>query len=194
MSEADATRAKWDRIYREMPDILAEPAQVLAENAHLLPVSGRALDLASGLGGNALFLARRGFKTHAWDISLVAIGRLQTLAQELGLDIEAQVRDVEKIEFPREFFDVVVVSRFLARSLAEPITDSLKRGGLLFCQTYVRDRVSTSGPSNPTYLLAEGELLSLFQHLRVVVYREEGRLGDLSRGFRDEAFFIGQKR
>jgi tellurite methyltransferase len=194
MSEKDSTRSKWDRIYREMQEGSAEPAHVLAENAHLLPVAGRALDLACGLGGNALFLADHGFETHAWDISEVAIGRLRARAQELGLEIDAQVRDVERVGFPEGFFDVVVVSRFLARVLAEPIIATLRRGGLLFYQTYLRDRVSNSGPGNPDYLLAEGELLSLFRPLRVLVYREEGRLGDMSRGHRDEAFFLGQKQ
>lgn len=194
MSEADCTRLKWDGIYREMPEVSVEPAHVLSENAHLLPASGRALDLACGRGGNALFLAQRGFKTDAWDISQVAITRLKTRAKELGLDIEALVCDVENVEFPRESFDAVVVSRFLARSLAEPIAATLKRGGLLFYQTYTRERVSSSGPSNPAFLLAEGELLALFRQLRVVVYREEGRLGDLSQGLRNEAFFVGQKR
>lgn len=190
---ADASRAKWDEIYRKMSDGSSEPACILAENAHLLPTSGTALDLACGLGGNALFLAQRGFKTVAWDISEVAVGRLRALAECLGLAIEAEVRDVESTEFPREFFDVVVVSRFLARNLVGPIANSLKRGGLLFYQTYVRDKVSPAGPSNPAYLLAENELLSLFRGLRVVVYREEGRLGDLSLGHRDEAFLVGEK-
>jgi 2-polyprenyl-3-methyl-5-hydroxy-6-metoxy-1,4-benzoquinol methylase len=47
---------------------------VLAENEHLLPPGGgRALDLACGLGGNAVFLARRGFEVDAVDISEVGI-------------------------------------------------------------------------------------------------------------------------
>jgi SAM-dependent methyltransferase len=190
---AEESLAKWDGIYRQLPDVPPEPACILVENAHLLPAGGVALDLACGLGGNALFLAQRGFKSLAWDISQVAIDRLRVLAGRLGLAVEAEVRDVERSEFPREFFDVVVVSRFLARNLAGVIANSLKRGGLLYYQTYVRDKVSPSGPSNPAYLLAENELLSLFRELRPVVYREEGRRGDLSLGRRDEAFFIGQK-
>lgn len=193
MSAADAMRAKWDRIYRETPAVLPEPALVLAENAHLLPVSGVALDLACGLGGNALFLARSGLRTLAWDLSPVAAARLAALAGSLGLMVEVEARDAETAAFTREAFDVVVVSRFLARQLAEPIMGSLRRGGLLFYQTYVREKLSPSGPSNPDYLLAQNELLALFRGLRVVLYREEGRLGDISRGRRDEAFFIGQK-
>ena len=219
---ADAVREKWDRIYAqsaggadsvgaspvgaaprgESEDPIAAgfldsepaPAEVLSENAHLLPSTGKALDLACGLGGNALFLARRGFSVSAWDISSVAIDALSARALGLGLNLAAQARDVESEPFPRQAFNVVVVSRFLARPLARPIFDSLKPGGLLFYQTYIRDKPNPQGPGNPDYLLAENELLTLFKGMRVLAYREEGRVGDLSLGRREEAYFVGQKR
>ena len=191
---AEDARAKWDRIYSGAREAEPEPAVVLEESAHLLPSKGDALDLACGLGGNALFLARRGLTVSAWDISKVAVGRLASLAEKSGLPLEAEVRDVEAEPFPREAFDVVVVSRFLARPLAKAIIGSLKPGGLLFYQTYVREKLTSTGPSNPDYLLEENELLTLFSGLRVLVYREEGRFGDLSAGSRDEAFFVGCKR
>jgi SAM-dependent methyltransferase len=184
---------KWDRIYAGMTDVEAEPCWALRENDHLLPKAGDALDLACGLGGNALFLARHGLAVSAWDISSVAVKALSAKAAQQGLAVRAQVRDVETEAFPLAAFDVVVVSRFLTRSLARPIIDSLKPGGLLFYQTFVRDKPGANGPSNPAYLLAENELLMLFQALRVVVYREEGRIGDTGAGWRDEACFIGQK-
>jgi SAM-dependent methyltransferase len=191
---AESLREKWDRFYSSSPSHELEPATVLAEYGHLLPNSGLALDLACGLGGNALFLARRGLRVTAWDISPVAIDRLEALAGRSALTIEADVRDVDLAPFPHEQFDVIVVSRFLIRSLAGAIVDSLKPGGLLFYQTFVREKLSPAGPSNPDYLLAENELLGLFGGLRVMVYREEGRIGDLSLGRRDEAYFVGQKR
>ena len=187
-------QTKWDRIYAGSPASEPEPAAVLAGNAHLLPPAGRALDLACGLGGNALFLARRGFAVSAWDISPVAIARLAAQAARLGLAIDAQTRDVESEPFPLAAFEVAVASRFLARALARPIMDSLKPGGLLFYQTFVRDKPGAQGPANPDYLLAENELLALFAGMRLLVYREEGRVGDLSLGRRDEAYFVGRRR
>ena len=191
---ADAVREKWDRIYRQSQAAEPAPAEVLSENAHLLPGSGDALDLACGLGGNALFLARRGFSVSAWDISPVAIEALAVLAAGSGLTLAAQARDVESEPIPRQAFDVIVVSRFLCRELVQPIEDSLKPGGLLFYQTFIRDKPNPQGPGNPDYLLAENELLSLFKGMKVLLYREEGRVGDLRLGRRDEAYFVGQKR
>ena len=193
MSENGAIREKWDRIYALAGDGMPEAAEVLAEHLHLLPDRGDALDLACGLGGNALCLARQGLRTRAWDISPVAIKRISTMAERMGLPIDAAVCDVEAESIPKDSFGVVVVSRFLSRDIAFGIAESLKTGGLLFYQTYTREKLSAAGPSNPDYLLAPNELIRLFPDLRLVYYREEERCGDLARGFRDEACFIGQK-
>lgn len=187
-------REKWDRVYRgaeggETP----QPARVLAENAHLLPGSGTALDLACGLGGNALFLARRGLRTQAYDISPVALARLEARAGQLGLGVETEARDVAAYPPAAASFDVIVVSRFLDRGLAHSLVEALRPGGLLFYQTYTAEKTSAAGPSNPAYLLRPNELLELFGELRVVVYREEGRIGETARGFRDEALLVGLK-
>jgi len=186
-------RDKWDRIYREAGDAVPEPAEVLADNAHLLPDAGIALDLACGLGGSALFLAQRNLDTHAWDISPEAIGRVNAYARQLGLGLRAEARDVVAAPPAGESFDVIVVSRFLDRSLASAIATALKPGGLLFYQTYTREKTGRIGPANPAYLLDTNELPRLFGSLRLVFYREEGQIGDLTRGRRNETFFVGQK-
>jgi tellurite methyltransferase len=40
-------------------------------------------------------------------------------------------------------FDVIVVSRFLDRTLSDAIIDALKPDGLLFYQTFTRDKDNT---------------------------------------------------
>lgn len=185
---------KWDRRYQQ--SLTAEPsaAQVLRENRHLLPTVGAALDLACGRGGNALLLAEAGLRVQAWDISPVAVEALQARALAERLALQAEVRDVLAKPPPPASFDVIVVSHFLERTLADALCAALRPGGLLFYQTFVRDKVSPQGPSRPEYLLAENELLSLFAKLRLRVYREEGCLGDTTQGLRNEALYVGQKR
>ncbi|MCG8015507.1 MAG: methyltransferase domain-containing protein [Candidatus Thiodiazotropha sp. 'RUGA'] len=194
--EPDSTqqlRIKWDRRYADEEKV-ARPAEVLLSNAHLLPERGIALDLACGLGGNALFLAQRGFTVEAWDLSSVAIQRLAQGAGQLKLNnLHARVRDVESQPPQTEQFDVIVVSYFLERSLIPVLIQALKPGGLIFYQTFTRQAVSTEGPQNPAFRLADQELLQLFSQLQVRVYREEGRLGDLSLGSRDVAMLVAQK-
>ncbi len=183
--------AKWDGIYQNTSYSI--PADVLVENSFLLPKSGSALDLASGLGANALFLAEQGLSVHAWDISLVALNKLQQIATQKGLAVAIKQVFIEISALPKNSFDVIVLSRFLDRSLCNAIMECLKPDGLLFYQTYVREKIASNGPKNPDFLLARNELLTLFKPLKVVVYRENSLVGDIECGERNEALFVGQK-
>ncbi len=183
---------KWDTRYRDAAE--TPPARVLVENSHLLPSSGIALDLACGLGSNALLLGARGLETFAWDSSAVAIEQLQARAKAHAVTVHAAVRDVVECPPEPDRFDVIVVTRFLDRALTSHIIDALRTHGLLFYQTFTRTRVSIAGPSNPDYLLADHELLSMFSALELLVYREEGQVGDLSRGFGNEAMLVARKK
>lgn len=184
---------KWDTRYRDADPLAARPARVLTENAHLLPTSGHALELACGLGANALWLAKHGLEVSAWDASSVAVAKLVATAREQRLPITAEVRDILANPPPPASCDVIVISHFLERQLAPSITAALRPQGLLFYQTFIREHISAFGPSNPAYRLQQNELLRLFADLIVLVYREEGRVGDITRGFRDEALLVGMK-
>jgi tellurite methyltransferase len=186
-------QAKWDARYRELEIGAARPARALSEHLHLLPTAGRALDVACGLGGNALLLAGLGLDVTAYDVSAVAVNKLNTYAQGQQLKLRAELRDVERAPPPAGAFDVVTVSYFLERSLTAALIDALRSGGLLFYQTFTLERVDDTGPSNPAFRLATNELLRLFAPLRILLYREEGLVGDLSRGLRNEAMLIGRK-
>lgn len=183
-------REKWDRRYREAAADDVRAALVLRANTHLLPAAGRALDLACGLGGNARLMAASGLDAEGWDVSQVAIDKLNVYARERGLALNGVCRDVE-IEPPLPAsFDVIVVSRFLSRTLAEDLIEALRPGGLLFYQTFTREHVDPVGPRNDEYRLAPNELLKLFYSLRTLVYREEGRIGDVRQGWRNEAMLV----
>ncbi len=185
----DELRRKWDDRYAD-PEAAPSPLAVLVENAHLLPESGSALDLACGLGGSALLLAEHGLDTHAWDLSPVAVEQLQQRAA--GLTLQAEVRDVIAVPPDPETFDVICVGHFLDRARCPQIAAALRPGGLLFYQTFTLERVDDSGPSNERFRLETNELLQLFPGLIVRVYREEGRLGDLTRGTRNCAQLVAQ--
>jgi tellurite methyltransferase len=190
---ADRPRQKWDTRYED-PQKQPSVARVLQENLHLLPGEGRALDLACGLGGNALALAENGLDVSAWDLSQVAIDRLRGFAAERALsNLRAEIRDVEQAPPAPASFDVIVVSYYLERSLAPRLMEALKPGGLLFYQTFTRIAVGSEGPTNPGFRLDDNELLRLFSALRLRVYREENRLGDLARGARDLAMLVAER-
>lgn len=183
---------KWDRRYQFSRDC-GEACWVLQHNQHLLPAEGTALDLACGLGANALLLAEHGLATQAWDASTVALKKLSEFAAQRTLEVNTQLRDVESEPPAAQSFDIIVVSQFLYRPLFAFLIDALTPGGLIFYQTYHQQKLSQHGPSNPDYLLEPGELLQHFAPLQTVFYREDGRFGDPDKGLRDISYYIGAK-
>lgn len=185
---------KWNRIYREGDHGGCEAATVLTENRHLLPATGAALDAACGLGANALLLAEHGLHTSAWDISEKALERLANSASAKNMKLIVEQRDIVNHPPEPESFDVIVISRFLDRKLVKHLQEALRLDGLIFYQTFIREKQDDWGPRNPEYRLAENELLQLFISLHIVLYREEGIIGDRQKGFRNEAMLIAQRR
>ncbi len=189
---------KWDKIYASQKlsdaNLAIKPADVLYHHACLLPKTGVALDLACGLGGNAVYLAQHGLHTHAWDISQQAIDYLQSYSNENSLSINTEARDVEQHPPDADSFDVICVSYYLQRELVSKIVAALKPNGLLFYQTFVHECVSDTGPKNPKYRLHANELLTLFSPLHVLAYQEYGCVGDVDQGLRDVAMLVAQKR
>ncbi len=182
----------WNRRHAEAEN-LGRVAAVLEQNIHLTSPGHQALDLACGRGVNTLYMATAGLEVTAWDLSPVAIARLEEAAEAEGLAVRAAVRDVIALPPEPGSFDLVLVSFFLERALAPAITAALKPGGLLFYQTYSRAAVSDEGPSSAQFRLDDNELLALFSQLRVRVYREERLLGDTRRGWRDMAMLVAEK-
>lgn len=166
-----SVRDKWNKIYagREAP---GHVAAVLVDHADLLPESGRALDIACGLGANAFFLADQGLIVDAWDISDVAIAKLE--ANKGNRAINPLAFDITQASFGKCQYDVIVNTHFLDRSLIGAIKDALLPGGLVFFQTFTREKTVNAGPSNPDFLLDPGELEMLFDGLTVLAHRDHG--------------------
>ena len=192
MAHPDAE--KWDAIYRSGGHQRQQPAAVLKDYSYLLPAAGTALEPACGYGANAVYLAQRGLDTSAWDISQEAIHNLDDRARQMGLQIHTRICDVLADPPPPDSFDVIAVSYFLDRQFIPHLIGALKPRGLLFYQTFTRDRVDDTGPANEMYRLAANELLQLCRDLHIVLYHEAGLIGNTRQGFRNEAMLIGQRR
>ncbi len=98
----------WDEKYRSRAKIWSgEPnPQLIAEAAHLPPAT--ALDLGCGEGADAIWLASRGWKVTAVDVSGVALERAEAHAQERGQGGNITwVRQDLATWVPGELFDLV---------------------------------------------------------------------------------------
>ena len=183
---------KWDNIYQKQRVADAQASTVLSLYEHLLPKQGKALDLACGLGGNAFLLAKQGLSVDAWDISSHVISEIKNNIPK-GASINPLAIDISKATLPESHYDVITVSRFLQRSLIPQLISALKPKGLIFYQTFTLEKALQFGPSNPKFLLKKGELLSLFSSLDLIAYHEEGQLGNINKGIRNEALLIAQR-
>ena len=158
-----------------------EPTRWLVDHAHLLPSSGSALDLASGNGRNALWLAARGLDTLALDRSAAAVEGLRTAAAHSHLPLRAEVVDLEArgVTLPEAAFDLIVVVHYLHRPLFPALQAALRTGGLLVYETFIRAQAARGRPTNPLFLLEPGELRELVAPCHILAEREgefEGKM------------------
>lgn len=105
----DDTRAFWESLYGERLQVWSGKvnATLVREVDDVPP--GRALDLGCGEGGDALWLAERGWTVTAVDISATAVERARAEATRRGLDVDWQQRDLSE-SLPVGPFDLVSAS------------------------------------------------------------------------------------
>jgi ubiquinone/menaquinone biosynthesis C-methylase UbiE len=90
--------------------ILADTRDVAAALGGLpVPPGGRALDVATGGGHTALYLARQGWRVTAGDIADRMLTNARTLANDAGYAIETKLFPAEEFPFPDHSFELVTV-------------------------------------------------------------------------------------
>lgn len=165
---------RWDQRFMEKGFALGkEPNPFLKKNIRFLP-KGKALDIATGEGKNAVFLAKHGFDVDAVDISQVGLRKAKRLANEIGVKINTILIDLNRYKIKKEKYDLITNFYFLKRGLIPEIKKGLKKGGIVIFETYIPEQrgLGTGGPKNFKYFLKHNELLNLFKDLRILFYRE----------------------
>jgi SAM-dependent methyltransferase len=143
----------------------------VARFAGLIP-DGEVLDLACGGGRHARYLAALGHPVLAVDRDPVALG------QAAGHGISTLQFDLENSALAWPFdaarFAGIVVTNYLHRPLIPSLVNSLAPGGVLIYETFARGNGAFGKPSNPAFLLADGELLQHAQQhgLRVIAFED----------------------
>jgi len=162
----------WDERYQNTWEgEVREPASFLKENLLKLP-KGKALDLAMGVGQNAIFLAQNGYEVVGVDSSPVVVEKAKAYAQEKGVSIRAIKADLATYTLPGNEYDVILNFYFLERRLIPQIKKALKKGGMVMFETYTMEHKKFDKPFNPDYLLQENELLLSFIDFKILFYEE----------------------
>ncbi len=136
---------------------------------------GEVLDLACGSGRHARHFAARGHRVLALDRDpaalLEAAGGDPDNIATLAFDLED---GVSEWPFGAGRFAGVVVANYLHRPLFGRLARSLAPDGVLIYETFAIGNEAFGKPSNPDFLLQEGELLALaaLNGLRVLAFED----------------------
>jgi SAM-dependent methyltransferase len=176
----------WDERFRsgqypQDPD----PSPLLREYVDAVP-DGRALDVATGTGRNAVFLAEAGYAVDALDQSREGLRITRERARDRGVADRLSLvqTDLPSHTFPTDRYALATVSFYRAVDRFPDIKEALVDGGYLFVEHHLRSTDETpSGPSTDRYRFAANELLHACLDLTVLYYDEttEERPGDRRR-------------
>lgn len=188
MSQSD--RQRWDDKYAAR-SLTGEwvPDEWLISTVSSLP-PGRALELACGLGHNAIWLARNGWQVDAVDVSPVGLRLAAELAGTHRADVNWIAADLDDFVPQPDAYDLVCVFRFLERSrLPALVEQALRPGGRLLYETFTIAHLARpdSHMKNPDFALAPGEMPRLFPQLRTI------EAGEFELPDRSVARFIGER-
>jgi tellurite methyltransferase len=169
-----ADQKRWDKRFgRKEFAFGEEPNPFLKKYIRLLP-KGKALDIASGEGRNAVYLAQNGFDVDAVDISERGLKKAKKLARLKGVKIHTFLVDLDQYQIEKGRYDLVANFFFLKRRLIPKIRKGLKKGGKVIFETYLLEHrtLGTGGPKQAKYFLKPNEPLRLFKNFRILFYRE----------------------
>jgi SAM-dependent methyltransferase len=152
------SEAAWDERYRSRDALWSgKPNPYLVSECDGL-TPGLALDVGAGEGADAIWLATRGWRVVASDISAVALGRAVAHAAERGEDIASRIEwrheDIASVEPAATTFDLVTAQYLhlpaAARAVAfGALAAAVAPGGTLLIVGHHPSDLQTSVPRPP---------------------------------------------
>jgi dihydroneopterin aldolase len=166
-----------------LPRADPSPTHFLVQQLPRLP-KGKVLDVASGTGRHALFLASQGYEVDAIDHDIQALAQLSSTAHARNLTgVTTYTVDLEpppptKPNIGQEAYDVILVFFYLTRPLFPYLIDALKPGGVLLYETFlIENHFQHQHPKRKEFCLGHNELIDLSAGLRIVHYDEGAHEG-----------------
>jgi SAM-dependent methyltransferase len=152
---------------------LAAPSGWIVQWAGLIPAGATVLDLAAGGGRHSRFLIGQGHQVTAVDRDISA------LAPQPGLEIlQADLEDGSPWPFADRRFGAIVGVFYLHHPLMPLLIESIESGGVLLYETFMVGNERFGKPSNPNFLLKDGELLELVRGKFSVIAYEARMISD----------------
>ena len=143
---------------------------LLSQHLDQLSQAGPMLDLACGGGRNGLFLLQHGIPVVFADSNRESLQRVRATLEEPQYRVNAGLAELWEVDFEQPHtrplqgrdFGAILVFRYLHRPLFPSIKLALRPGGLLIYETFTRGQALMGRPTNPDFLLQDGELEQQF--------------------------------
>ena len=133
------------------------PSPWVQQQALAWPDGGRVLDFACGYGRHSMALATR-FDVLAVDRNAAALARF---AAHPNITVcQCDLESAAVWPFADTVFDAVIVTNYLFRAKLPALFDLVAAGGYLAYETFAVGNAAYGRPTNPDFLLREGELVA----------------------------------
>ncbi len=146
----------------------SEP-EPLVERAVTYLTGSTVLDLGSGDGRNSLFLAQKGFKVTAVDLSSEAIRQLNQRMSNFQANSVAVVADIANFDFPKDIDNIIctLVLHYLAPPEAKTVLHKIAKSVTQPNSIVVLESFTNQGqlmpPNNSGYWPNRSELIKFFE-------------------------------
>ncbi|MBO0776350.1 MAG: class I SAM-dependent methyltransferase, partial [Actinobacteria bacterium] len=165
---------QWDQLYAGTELVwTAGPNQFVAEELAGEP-PGRVLDLGTGEGRNAIWLAGQGWQVTAVDFAAAGLAKAQRLAAARGVTVEWVQADLRRYQPAQGAYDLVLIAyihlpwaEFAA--LLSAAESALAPGGTLLVVGHDADNISRGygGPQDPEILHRAGDVVAALPGLAI---------------------------
>ncbi len=205
----DTWLKKWNERYKEKKFAYGiTPNKFLKKHLEKLK-TGKILFGAEGEGRNAIYAAKIGWDTSAFDISIEGKNKALKLAKENNVSIEYKVGELPNLGYKNEQFDVIalIYAHFPPKIKSEYhklLNKKLKKGGLIIFEAFGKKHLEyqkrnprIGGPPNLDSLFSTEELKSDFKNYEVLELTEtEAELNEglYHNGIGSVTRFIGIKK
>jgi tellurite methyltransferase len=180
-----ADRVKWETRYQAGDRPHDGPPSAIVQRWAPVLRPGRALDVATGFGRNAIYLARAGYRVDAVDIAPTCLAEAARRARRAGVRVRWIEADLDTFPVPEARYDLVVNAFFLNRRLMPALQRAVRPGGVVIVETHLEGDEPEGAP-RATRRLRRGELCRRFRGWDVLeleegLFREHGRTQRLGR-------------
>ena len=172
----------WDQRYAAAEFVYGtRPNDFLASHFKVIP-PGPVLDLGSGEGRNAVFLAEQGHDVTAVDQSSVGLRKAERLAAERGVRITTVQADLGEFAIRPDHWAGITsifchLPKTLRLSLYPSVVRGLRVGGVFLMEAYTPAQIGrgTGGPPDPDWMMSIDRLKQEVVGLEWVVAEEKER-------------------